>query len=748
MKDNLYILKQKNIDGNTLFTAFQKDRDPFKVRGQGLYAWTYRRDYDKMLEEAREVDDDIEEVTGRLIKFGQYGANAANGSLPHETIASYVGITTDEIVILWAKRFSDKDIEANGSALQVEQVVNKRIGLKNNKGRSTEVFNTKINIIKTEANNVLYGISKKESYNPRLRQQQAIDKMVAAYNNSNKNFLLGAVMRFGKNFTFLNFAKNICKPGDVVVVITNKPGVFSTLEVDIKTHVSFNDFCFIKLVDVGDRSNVYIDSAKVNVIAISKQLADNVASGKTVCEFIKRCNIKLAFYDECHSGTNTENFKQLLKKVDADFNVWASGTPWKTLVCRNFSNDCTYFYDYVMQQLDKKQDIEQGIPNDAVTLCTYIIDVPAEIATNPNYTEDENFTLTKLLGFRSKKFVYAGEVQQFFENILGKSTCKSKYSPYRIIDNLNHTVWLLPEDSKMIVAASKLIQSIVGEEYFVIAATGNKTRDIRDVHQAIDQHDRTITLTCKRFIEGTTVPEWNAALVLCDTESVEKYFQFVFRVASPAPEKEHAYIFDFDSARTFDMAFELANNSAIRDDDTNIAQVQRVWLDNWNIMRAGDGPEFEPIDVIDILNQISNYDFRATKLIRQALEYINIDMLDSNSIEFIRGLVGTNKVKNAKVRIGNGVTQKGKNKKIIANGDRSSSNVSIDNDIEQTIEKIAIIIAALPLVADVTGNATVENIIKNCSEETLQSSIRVDKPTLEYLVDHNIVDTRYVNIHL
>ena len=204
--EKLYTLKQKRNDGNTLFSAFQKDRDPFNVDGQGLYAWIYRRDYDRMLEE----DIAIEDVRA-LIKFGQYGANAANGTSPEDTIDSYVGTTTDEIVILWAKRLTDKEIEANGSALRVEQVVNKKIGLKNDKGRSTEVFDTTLRTIMTEVNKALTGVAALHSYKPRKPQQECIDRMVDAYLAGEKEFLMGAIMRFGKNFTFLQLVAEVSK---------------------------------------------------------------------------------------------------------------------------------------------------------------------------------------------------------------------------------------------------------------------------------------------------------------------------------------------------------------------------------------------------------------------------------------------------------------------------------------------------------------------------------------------------------
>ena len=207
MKENkLYTLKQKRNEGNTLFTAFQQDREPFDIEGQGLYAWVPRRYFDDMIAEGGDFEDVKE-----WIKFGQYGADAENGKSPEVTIESYTGTTVDEIVVIWAKRLTDDEIEANGSAKKVEGRVNKRIGVRKNSGKSTEVFHTTLRTIKTEVNKVLYGVDKKESYKPRKPQRECIDRMVDAYLAGETEFLLGAIMRFGKNFTFLQLVAEVSK---------------------------------------------------------------------------------------------------------------------------------------------------------------------------------------------------------------------------------------------------------------------------------------------------------------------------------------------------------------------------------------------------------------------------------------------------------------------------------------------------------------------------------------------------------
>ena len=152
---------------------------------------------------------------------------------------------------------------------------------------------------------------------------------------------------------------------------------------------------------------------------------------------------------------------------------------------------------------------------------------------------------------------------------------------------LDHTVWLLPDSSDSVKALKTLIESIT-DEYEVFAATADKTKDIKEVQDAIQDHKegrgkKTITLTIGRFVEGTTVPEWNGAFVMSDTSSLEKYFQFIFRVCSPAEGKDTAYVFDFSKDRAFEMVYAFALATAHNNDNEDIQEIVRQWLDNNNI---------------------------------------------------------------------------------------------------------------------------------------------------------------------
>ena len=125
MKTKLNTLVENKRDNVLFQTPLDTNLEVFYRLGQGLYAWAYRDQY----------------LSGNFKpKFGQYGTYAKEGSTPQETIYGYVGTTTDAIVILWALRLSDEQIQKYGTAYQIEQKVGPHLGKKSKFGSSTEVF--------------------------------------------------------------------------------------------------------------------------------------------------------------------------------------------------------------------------------------------------------------------------------------------------------------------------------------------------------------------------------------------------------------------------------------------------------------------------------------------------------------------------------------------------------------------------------------------------------------------------------
>lgn len=341
--------------GARLKTILDPNQEVFKIKGQGLYAWVTESQYKLMLLNKSSINDPI--------KFGQYGTNAKvkGGQVPQDTIDSYSGTTSEALVILWAIKFTEEDIQ-KGTAFDIEQTMQPLIGTKSKDGSSTEVFNTSIDKIKEVFSNIMYKSNSLETYSMRESQRLAANKMIKYFQNGGTEFLLGAIMRFGKNFTVLNVARELLQPGDSLLVATNKPGVFASLKGDITNHVYFDNH---EAIELKKNKNFTPLNDKVNVIMVSSQLMMNAKSGDKVMNLLKSINFKLAFFDECHTGQDTEKFTAIEKSLTIQHIVRASGTPFKTL--SRFTDENSFFYGYIKQQQDKKRGL-----NNSVTLETNI----------------------------------------------------------------------------------------------------------------------------------------------------------------------------------------------------------------------------------------------------------------------------------------------------------------------------------------------------------------------------------------
>lgn len=738
--DGLIGLQTNHKGGWNIMTSMSVEKlNLFGKRGQGLYAWMTLSQYKLMLLEPKKLYP---------IKFGQFGSNAKFGTTPQETIGGYTWIN-EPVVILWVLHFGSEETQV-GTSFEIEQKVKRQIGEQVLDGKGTETFMTSVEIIKQKVSLVLYNDENRtETFEPRKRQYEFINKFMTHRLNGCTEFLLGAIMRYGKNFAWLTanyflLKQGFLKKGDVLMVLTSKPGVFDTLEDDIKRHIYFKDFDYLLLKDTTDGDKIVLDPNKVTIIAVSTQLAYNKKRKKTR-NFLKTLNFRDVFVDECHSGTDTKNFNDLVDELSIEHKTFVSGTPYKTIVSRGFTPLNSYFYGYTEQQVDKRIDIENGIENDSVTLKTFIPQVDDKYKTNPNYSKEEQFTITKLLSTNDDgDFVFGGDAYEFISDILGKSNNKSKYSPFRIIENLNHTTWLLPDSVAVAKAVGRAINEIA-PEYKVIVASGDETKDIDDVHNAITSNEKTITLTIGRFIEGTTVKPWNGCLILSDTESLEKYLQFIFRVASSMEGKEFGYVFDFSPERAFQMVFEIANAQASNENRDDSQTVLKEWIDCNNVYRMGDGPQPKLVDVSEILEQINKGDYRAATLTKTYNNWINFDKIDEGIVSDFRDIKTYQK---QVVKSEMNTNDMGGGKNYTQSGVKKEMTKKEKDDLMKVIKNIVGVIAPLPLLASLYEQKTIQEIIDNVPTESLEEVCKVGKSTFELLINRGIINPRHINYFL
>jgi hypothetical protein len=378
-----------------------------------------------------------------------------------------------------------------------------------------------------------------------------------------------------------------------------------------------------------------------------------------------------------------------------------------------------------------------------VTLDCYIPSIDPKIATNKTYfSNDEQFTLTKLFSVGNHgKLLYGGDVDEFLKDMLGKSVKPAKFSALRKIESVDHMVVLLPMSTETIKLVAERIRNIVGSEYEVLAATGNEAVDIAELKSAIDSGKKTIALTCMRWIEGTTVPEWKMSINLSDTESIEKYLQFIFRVCTPASNKDKAYVVDYNPQHTAKMIFEWASEKAYREEEGSPSEAIRQYLECYNVYQASDDAEFISMDVEYIMDQIRNSDYSAATLLKSNT-YINFNI---DEVIMFKDTGSIDALITKHFEISDNETGSGKNYKVL---NKKESTKQERSELEHAKRNIKALMSRLPIVSRITGFDTVEDIIEHIDADEFKDGVDIDKKWLELLVSKNIIDTYYVNLYL
>ena len=141
-----------------------------------------------------------------------------------------------------------------------------------------------------------------------------------------------------------------------------------------------------------------------------------------------------------------------------------------------------------------------------------------------------------------------------------------------------HSVWWLNRVQSIRQLIKKLKHHPVFSQYEIINAAGGKAGDdlsdddlsneifARNKKDIIDKIEKvnsnkvnkvgTITLTCRKFLTGVTIKQWDSILILNNIQSAESYFQAIFRIQSAWFDEQHnkilkpvGYVFDFAISR-------------------------------------------------------------------------------------------------------------------------------------------------------------------------------------------------------
>ena len=520
----------------------------------------------------------------------------------------------------------------------------------------------------------------------RPNQREAINRTNKVIKQKRKHFLWNAKMRFGKTSAAMQVAKeNAFKK---VLIITHRPSVSIDWYEDFNKVFSGTEYEYSSKTK-GENIHRLLDSNKPFIYFASLQdlrLSDTVVSDKSSGSKSKGFNKNheifnttwdMIIVDEAHEGTQSNLGDTTLTKIPYNFMLELSGTPFNIIYKRE--EDEVYTWDYVMEQYEKLHWDEDypGVPNPyielpALAMFTYDINkFSSHIGKLDSFTDqlDGAFKFHEFFrveqdsgGNDTARFIHEEMINKFLDLLVdNKQNTRFPFSTEEYRSYNKHSLWLLPNRTKVIEAMEKLLKNHpVFGKFGIVNISGNAKEDdstdtdakIR-VTNAIKNNEYTITITGQRLTTGASIPEWTAVLMLSDTNSATTYLQTAFRCQTPAKIegklKTQGYIFDFAPDRTLKLVAEAIelNHKSGKTNSVEQKQAMRDFL-NFCPIIASRGSIMKPYDVSSMLVQlkkaiierVSRNGFDDPKLYND--ELLQLDEVDINKFNNLRAIVGSN----------------------------------------------------------------------------------------------------------
>lgn len=465
-------------------------------------------------------------------------------------------------------------------------------------------------------------------YTLRDEQLDAVNKTIQYMNtHGGGEFLWNAKPRFGKTLCVYDLVKKT--HAKKILIVTNRPVIANSWYKDYDKFVGrksgYNFVSSVKDIDSEHSKNPVLNyneylsnanSKKGLIYFVSLQdLKGSVYFGGTYEKLREIGEIiwDILVIDEAHEGIDTSKTDTAFRHIQRNFTLHLSGTPFKALASDKFSDEAIFNWTYADEQdkkLNWKIESERENPYEILpqlNLFTYQIS---------NIFQDESkipFDLNEFFSVKDGKFVYDSYIDKFLNNL----TDNKKFPFCDLFRNeLKHTFWLLNRVESAKLLAEKLKKHKVFENYEIILAAGdgrlnddndNKAieKSYKKVVEAIQNKDKTITLSVGQLTTGITIPEWTGVLILSNLQSAQLYMQAAFRAQNPclfrkdSMRKINSYVFDFDPARSLVIYEKFANDLAPGGDSkTNIKKL----LDFFPVIAEDDKGEMTELDSARVLS--------------------------------------------------------------------------------------------------------------------------------------------------
>lgn len=559
-------------------------------------------------------------------------------------------------------------------------------GFSNPKGEwfkcSVEDVRSVILILKS-GNNNLFGRS--ENFTLRREQQEAIDKTANYFSNYRRetgripHFLWNAKMRFGKTFTTYKLAEKM--QWKRMLILTFKPAVVNSWEEDLNSHIDFAGWQFISRQSKLSYANADKERPIVCFGSFQDYLGTTNGKIKKRNQWVHEIQWDCIVFDEYHYGawrdnaralTDTIGFvgedtdsdteikkyfeseKEIEKLSEKDFEdnipitanhyLYLSGTPFRAILSGEFIEEQIFNWTYSDEQRAKEEWSKQH-PNEKnpyiclprMVLMTYKLpeDI-SNIALGGEYNEFDLNTFFKAEGEKEDaEFIYKDEVQKWLNLIrgsylettlddlkLGAKKPKFPYSDTILLNNLNHTLWFLPNVASCYAMHNLLKerQNTFYHDYNVVVAAGveagvgvDALKPVNDAFGDNPLETKTITLSCGKLTTGVTIKPWTGVFMLRNTTSAETYFQTAFRIQSPwilknpddvSPNKEEiikkeCYIFDFAPNRALNQIVDYSDKLNVEEQNHEKKVAEFI---SFLPVLAYDGSTMKRVNATEILD--------------------------------------------------------------------------------------------------------------------------------------------------
>jgi len=426
-----------------------------------------------------------------------------------------------------------------------------------------------------------------------------------------KEVLLNAKPRFGKTLTVYNY----CQREELkkILILTNRPVIATSWYNDYVKFLNTDKYRFVSnCAEVKDRQectnreewNKTPNKERYNLIEFvslqdlkgSKWFGGHIDKLKEIFD----TEWDILVIDESHEGVETFKSDIAFKQINRERTIYLSGTPFKQVAGDKFEKGSIFNWTYADEQEKKANwdyDIDDVNPYEELpkmNLFTYRLTDMFKKPTDLDSSDvDKYFDLNSFFECynNTTSFINNDDIDIFLDKLANDP--RYPYANSDFNGQINHSLWLLDRVNSAKALAKKLQNHPTFSHYKIVIAAGDGKLDDADkvdksfnkVISAIEKYEKTITLSVGQLTTGVTIPEWSAVFMLCNVKSPSLYIQATFRAQNPCKtrmgdgsfvQKDNAYVFDFDPARTLDVMDQYANNLYTDTADGKGTEAQRL----------------------------------------------------------------------------------------------------------------------------------------------------------------------------